>query len=124
MEYTKELIFPMYVGKCKVKVGDIILKLNGVVYDEYCWVKLLNGKSYLIYDCTLLLKPLSKMSDEHINIICDKLQISAVLLSRIFVNSDRVAMFWDEWVWLERFLVEHGYAFDDKLFKSGIAVEV
>lgn len=128
MNYTKENIFPMYVGnktqqvKCDGKIYDITAYSN---WTETCELFIPRSGKKLshsprwrhISDCTLLLKPISKMSEG------DKREFEATKVFKPVTPAHRVgAMHWtaESFLWL----IQHGYAISDELFTLGIAEEI
>lgn len=133
MNYTKENIFPMYVGKCKVRHTKKYTDDYGKPFPITCDYefqafypnndrtneKVVAGHKgqtarINISDCTLLLIPISKMSKE------EKNKWGLLRLHPEVRGYGRVAYDTPEsFLWL----IQHGYAISDQLFELGIAEE-
>ena len=130
--YTKESIFPLYVGKCKVNTP------NGV--NEYWSCDLgtgmiehtksnKHGIASNISDCTLLLKPLSKMSGEKVGKLRAFMGLSVVNctiddLYEFLTEGKRIVLNLIQINKLYSWLISHGYAISDELFELKIAEEI
>ena len=128
--YTKESIFPLYVGKCRVKAksndfikGEAVGDFNSYFLQTKELEFTNQGCDYIvpISDCTLLLKPLSKMSDQTEIVEHDLLTGKIIHLSRhprvIFEDLQQAIN--EHFLWL----INHGYAISDELFELNIAEE-
>lgn len=138
MNYTKEQIFPLYVGRCKVKFQWLngthcIENFLGIDIDkDRIATEIYDNLS--ISDCTLLLKRLSSMSEGEmlaLSVIIynyDALKLTKTqslnIIKGIIANDEHIPncnLKTMNNIFVE--LIERGYAISDELFELGIAVE-
>ena len=145
--FTKESIFPLYVGKCKVRHTKKYTDDYGKPFPITCDYefqafypkndktneKVIAGHKgqtarINISDCTLLLKPLSKMSDEDIDRLVDDCDLLTTRKesrewTQEILCGDTLTNF-ETNVKITLWLISHGYAISDELFELKIAEEV
>lgn len=117
---NKQEIFPLYVGKCKVKYAGGEYLLMGIelplgfYFEDRDTDSVQSG---LISDCQLILKKLSSMSEgdnPEFDLLLPRVSLAGTTYQRIKAMNN-----------LTRWLIQHGYALDDLWFegKNPIAVE-
>lgn len=127
---NKQDIFPLYVGKCKVKVNNVSHNKPYAYYGFNAHSNILHlvleGHTRYsdISDCQLILKRLSGISEE------DKKECRNLMIAIINKDSPKFNAVFDynEWRYFHTArsilrLVQNGYALSDEWFTNGIAVE-
>ena len=136
--FTKESIFPLYVGKCRVKAksndfikGEAVGDFNSYFLQTKELEFTNQGCDYIvpISDCTLLLKPLSKMSGEKVGKLRAFMGLSVVNctiddLYEFLTEGKRIVLNLIQINKLYSWLISHGYAISDELFELNIAEEI
>lgn len=123
---TKETIFPLYVGKCKVKVGNEIYDYVGIKDNIiYVFDEVENDYfTFNISDCVLLLKPISEMSEGHRAIYEDLLTTVSIEAGRGIYRNTNHEVLQLAINNVQDFLTLNGYEISDELFTLGIARRV
>lgn len=124
---NKQDIFPLYVGKCRVKwlkaEHSKTYAYEGINYPQIFLELEGHHKSAIIPDCQLVLKRISDM-DREFNAYYDNLllHVSIECQKGIYKKANHAELqkaIND----VQEFLIQNGYALNDEWFTNGIAVE-
>lgn len=130
---NKQDIFPLYVGKCRVKLlkaeHSKTYAYEGINYPQIFLELEGHHKSAIIPDCQLILKRISDMSYENwvelSGYVFDLKLVNetAITMRDLLCNGDGAVLSLKSMTKIMFWLIQNGYALSDDWFTNGIAVE-